>query len=168
MSIFLLCHLHPPVLLFLRIVQACFLEHCVSKVGDCLIGHHQRWWSHMSGVGSLIGSRLWHSLQMVSTSSQARTIKQFVCGTPLRERQWRAHLADTRIGSRLWHSLQMASTSSQARTIELFVCGTPRRERQWRVHLVDTRIGSCLWRSLQMASTLAQAPPIEQFVCGTS
>src|SRR6266702_4010841 len=72
-------------------------------------------------------SRLWHSLQTASTSSQARPIdsEQFVCGTQRLERPCQVHLVGTRIWSRLWHSLQMASTSSQVRPIKLFVCGTP-------------------------------------------
>src|SRR6266702_4228844 len=83
-------------------------------------------------TGHTVRFGLWHSRQMASASSQARTISQFVCGTPRRERQWQAHLLDTRRRSRLWHSRRMASASSQALSLELsmeqFVCGTPRRE----------------------------------------
>src|SRR6266571_2022065 len=93
-----------------------------------------------------------HSHQMVSASSQARTMEQFVCGMPRLERQRRARLLDTRIGSFLWHSRQMASASSQALTIEQFVCGTPRPEKQRQAHLPDTQIWSSLWHSRQMAS----------------
>src|SRR6266702_3146159 len=90
---------------------------------------------------------------MASASSQALPIKQFVCGTPRRERQRQAHLPDTRIGSGLWHSLQMASALCQARTIEKFVCGMLLLERQRQAHLLDTRIRSCLWHYPQMTST---------------
>src|SRR6266702_1750602 len=104
---------------------------------------------------------------MASVSSQARTTKQSVCGTPRQERWWQAHLPDTRIESRLWHSHQMACASSQARTTKQFVCGTPQRERQQQAHLLDTRIWSHLSRYRQMASTSARARAIGQFVCGT-
>src|SRR6266571_2283860 len=96
-----------------------------------------------------------------SASSQARTMEQFVCGTPRRERKWQAHLLDTRIRSGLWLSHQMASASSQAQTIKQFVCGTPRRERQRKAHLLDTTLGSGLWHSLQMASGSSQVLLIE-------
>src|SRR6266704_715999 len=105
---------------------------------------------------------------MAGALFQAQTIEQFVCGTPLRERQRQAHLLDTRLGSCPWNSRQMASALSQARTIELFVYGTPRRdsERQRQARLLDTWIRSCLWHSLQMASASSpQGYSIDQFVC---
>src|SRR6266702_3075671 len=162
-SIFLLCRLRRLVLLSLHIIPAYFLERYAWNVGDCLIGHHRRWLFQMLRAGSIP----LHSHQMASASSQARTIEQFVCGTPRRERQRQARLLDTRIRSYLWHSLQMAIASSQALMIEQFVCGTPQRERQTQARLLDTRIRSCLWHSLQMASASSQALTIEQFVCGT-
>jgi hypothetical protein len=94
---------------------------------------------------------------MASTLSQAQVIKQFVCGMPLQERWWQAHLLDTQIGSILWHSHQMASTLSQAQMIKQFVCGMPQQERWWQAHLLVTQIMSGLWHSHQMASTLSQA-----------
>jgi WD40 repeat protein len=66
---------------------------------------------------------------MASTLSQALMIKQFVCGMPLQERWWQAHLLVTHIQSGLWHSHQMASTLSQALLIKQFVCGMPLQER---------------------------------------
>src|SRR6266403_1458293 len=107
----------------------------------------------------------WHSRPMATTSSQARTIEQFVCGMPRRVRRWHALSLDTRIQSGLWHSRLMVTTSSQARTIEQFVCGMPRRERQWQALSLDTQIGSTLWHSHQMATTLSRARRIEQFEC---
>src|SRR6266702_2748907 len=92
---------------------------------------------------------------MANASSQARTIKQFVCGAPLRESQRQAHLLDTRIGSGLWHSRQMASASSQALSMKQFVCGTPLRERQRQALLLGAWIRSCLWHSRQMVSALS-------------
>ncbi len=68
-----------------------------------------------------IRSRLWDSRQMASGSSQARTMEQFVCGTPRLDTRWQAHSLDTGIRSCLWDSRQMASGSSQARTMEQFV-----------------------------------------------
>src|SRR6266702_534271 len=114
MCIFLLYHLRRLVLLSLHIIPAPFLESYAWNVGDCLIGRHWRWWFHTLGV--VTGPLLSH--QMASASSQARMMEQFVCGTPLRERQRQAHLLDTRGWSGLWRSRQMASASSQALTIE--------------------------------------------------
>src|SRR6266702_1056504 len=87
---------------------------------------------------------VWHSRQLASASSQARTAEQFVCETPRRERKWQAHLLNPRAFSSLWHSRQMASASSQALPVKQFMCGMPRRERKWQAHLLDTRIGSHL------------------------
>src|SRR6266702_3787611 len=78
-----------------------------------------------------------YSRQMASASSQARTIEQFVCGTPRRERRRQAHLLDTRFRSGLWHSRQMASASSQALGIVQFVCGTPQQEK-WKLQDTST------------------------------
>src|SRR6266702_4557940 len=100
---------------------------------------------------------------MASASSQARKIKQFVCGTPRLERTWRAHLLDT-IWSRVWHSRQMVSTSSQAQKIEESVRGTSQRERKWRPHLLDTSIQSSPWHSPQLASALSRQDK-DRFVC---
>src|SRR6266702_346398 len=90
---------------------------------------------------------------MANASSQALRIEQFVCGTPLRERQWRARLLDTLILSGLWHSRQMASASSQARKIKQFVCGSSQVDGQRQTHLLDTSTRSRLWHSPQMTST---------------
>src|SRR6266446_2547930 len=65
-------------------------------------------------------STLWRSHQMATTSSQALSIEQFVCGMPRQERQWQVHSLDTEVRSTLWHSPPMAITSSQARMIEQF------------------------------------------------
>ncbi len=43
------------------------------------------WRAHL--VDTRIWSRLWHSLQMVSTSSQVWMIGKFICGTPWQGRQ---------------------------------------------------------------------------------
>src|SRR6266702_3385156 len=101
---------------------------------------------------------------MANGSSQARTMEQFVCGTPPRERQWQAHLPDTRLWSYLWHSLQMVGASSQARTIGKFVCGKPLQERQRQARLLDTRIRSRMWHYRQMVSALSHQY-MDQFVC---
>src|SRR6266702_1873337 len=93
---------------------------------------------------------------MDSASSQARKMEQFVCGTPLRERQRQVHLPDTRLRSRLWVSRQMASASSQARPIEQFVCGTRLWERQRQAHLLDAWIRSRLGHSRQMVSVFSR------------
>ncbi len=141
MSIFLLYHLRRLVLLSLYIIRTHSLECYAWNMGDCLIGHHWRWRFQTSGVRSFPLD----SHQMASASSQAVSMEEFVCGTPLRERQRQAHLLDTRIRSRLWHSHQMASASSQARKMEQFF----------------------LWHSRQMVSASSQARTMEQFVCGT-
>ena len=47
-----------------------------------------------------------------STSSRARRVEKFVCGTSRRERQQQAYLLDTWIRSSLWDSRQTVSASS--------------------------------------------------------
>src|SRR6266702_1358415 len=101
---------------------------------------------------------------MASVSSRARRIIQFVCGTPLWERQSQARLLDTRIKSSLCPSRQMASALSQARKIEQAVCGSSQVHGQRQALLLDTWIQSTLSHSRQMVSASSHQNA-DQFAC---
>jgi WD40 repeat protein len=117
-----------------------------------------RGWRQAHSLDTHIGLGLWHSHQMASTLSQAQMMKQFVCGTPLQERQRQAHSLDTQIRSLLWHSHQMASTLSQAQMIIPFVCGMLLQENRGRpIH----------WTH-KWVSSVAFSPDGQHIVSGSS
>jgi WD40 repeat protein len=64
-------------------------------------------------AGHPVGSGLWHSRPMASTSSQALLMDQFTFGMQRWERQWQALSQDTPLCLCLWNSRPMASRLSR-------------------------------------------------------